>query len=154
VLAGILDAEKAASAYPRSFDEAQKHLVLLSRPRGLPAFGPKGNEAVDEYEGDEYEDLDDLIDEELEGEFGPGRISPEALPVLEEVIRRFGTVPEMEEIIRKEPKLAAQLIQAMAQGGDVPPEVKAMAELFGSVLSEEEQRPFAFRRRKKRRGGR
>ena len=105
VLADILKHERQATTYPDTAPKADLHAVRLPGDSPFNPFDFFADE--DDYE-DEFEDGD-------EGPFGAG-IPVQALPLLAEVLKKYGRLPPPDEMARDNPELARRLAIAL---GDI-----------------------------------
>lgn len=111
VLAEILEQERRAAAYPTTAFQADLPVVHIEGESPFNPFDLFPGED-DEQDGPDFDDADDDADDDDGGLFS-GDIPVSALPVLTEVLSRYGRIPPPQELMRDDPELARRLGDAL-----------------------------------------
>jgi hypothetical protein len=114
-LAEVLRAERAAGEIPKSSTAAEKSVVLIDPPdfSGGGFFDPYDST----FEDDDDEDEDYYEDDYDDPGFGDAAaiLPAEVRAVMTKILDKYGTLPNANEMERKDPKLAKELLDALAK---------------------------------------
>ena len=119
VLADILKSEREATEFPKSAQDAERYVVLIGNSKFSAPFGEEEN-WDDEEDGDDDEEDDDALfgspGSITDNELPPG-IPLEAMPLMAEIIDKYGRLLTPMELMRKDPALAARLAAIFLRSG-------------------------------------
>lgn len=147
----ILTAERNATRPPQIGDEPAKHVVLMPaesqrRQPMLPFGGDDDWDDEEEVEDEKFED-DEFGDEDADDEADlpplpnlPRNIPRSAIPVLQEIMNRFGRIPPPGELTQKDPALAARLAAAYLGINIHPDEARDLGRSMGNMGKRKKRR--------------